>query len=135
MMWLRLGIIFLGTIGGLYGAVITTKPAFSSADIIEISGPLNIWGSYTMLLVLPYIAIYTVKEAYRLKLNIGDIRKVGLLLMLVVAPSISIGVYGQSKANVSNYVECKDERKVSSRYSSRTYAIDDSLCDVLQKND
>ncbi|EKO3401455.1 hypothetical protein OI845_004388 [Vibrio fluvialis] len=43
-----------------------------------------------------------------------------------------MATFSQSKANVANYVECKHERKVSSRYSSRTYAIDDEICATLK---
>ncbi|EEX41777.1 hypothetical protein VFA_001614 [Vibrio furnissii CIP 102972] len=55
-------------------------------------------------------------------------------MFVVIAPLLAIATFGQTKSNVSGYVECKHERKVSSRYSSRTYAINDEICASLKDN-
>ncbi|MCG3724783.1 hypothetical protein [Vibrio cincinnatiensis] len=111
------------------------EAAFYHSNIIRVAGLLNMWGSYVMLLIFPYFTMYTIKEQFRLSLNIGEINKVGIVLVLIVAPLLAMGTYSKAQSNVESYVECKSERKISSRYSSRTYAVNEELCSALSQHD
>ncbi|MCG6350369.1 hypothetical protein, partial [Vibrio fluvialis] len=106
--------------------------AFSDDRVIEISGLLNIWASYAILLVSPYFLMHTLKNMFNSSWHLGNANKIVILLIMIVAPVTAMATFSQSKANVANYVECKHERKVSSRYSSRTYAINDEICATLK---
>lgn len=102
--------------------------AFSSSDTITLDGLLNIWASCSGVLFSAYLIVYSVKEQFKLSINIGDINKMLILSCLAVSPLMAIGIYSKTKENVSGYVECTGERKASSRYSSRTYAVSQQLC-------
>jgi hypothetical protein len=102
--------------------------ALSDGDVIKTDGLLNIWASYSSLFLGLYIVIYSLKALWKLSLYIGEINRVLLVACLIIAPLLAIGTYSQAKANVADYVECKSERKLSSRYSSRTYARTEELC-------
>ncbi|WP_157617652.1 hypothetical protein [Vibrio mexicanus] len=105
--------------------------AFSNEDIVKIDGLINIWASNAMLLIFPYLALYVVKEQFKLPLPIGEINKVGVVLLIIVAPLLSLGLYSQAKSNVTSYIECSEQRTFTSRYSSRTYAISEDMCLTL----
>lgn len=102
--------------------------AFSENPVIKVDGILNMWASYGAFFIFSYLAAYYIKEKYELTWRIGEINRVLIFCSIIVAPLFAIGTYGQAKDNVSNYIECKSERKISSRYSSRTYAISANLC-------
>ncbi|QDC92985.1 hypothetical protein [Vibrio furnissii] len=134
MNYLRL--VFLGLLGFLAYWQVAGQigSAFSTNTVIKADGLLNIWASYSGLLICTYLSIYYLKDILNLSINIGNVNKVGILMFVVIAPLLAIATFGQTKSNVSGYVECKHERKVSSRYSSRTYAINDEICASLKDN-
>lgn len=132
MNFVRIIIGLLVTIGAYIQVSGQIASAFSNDSKIVLDGLLNIWASFGMLLICPYLTIYVIKDEFTLRLPIGDANRVLVILGLVVAPLLAIGLYNQSHANVANYVECKSERKLSSRYSSRTYAITEDLCQTLK---
>ncbi|WP_332405565.1 hypothetical protein [Vibrio metschnikovii] len=128
MIFFRIILFLIGSISGIWLVNDLILSAFSHDDIIKVSGLLNMWGSFVMLLIFPYLVVYVIKDKYKLSINLGEINRVGLIIMIVISPVLAMITYTQSKSNVINYVECKDERKISSRYSSRTYAISSELC-------
>ena len=107
--------------------------AFFSDDVVKIDGLLNIWAANASLLLGLYITIYSINEQFELSFRIGDINRVLILFCFLVAPLLAIGTYHLSLMNVINYVECKKERELSSRYSSRTYAVSQEVCESLDK--
>jgi hypothetical protein len=105
--------------------------AFGSSQIIKIDGLINIWTSNAGLLVGAYMVAYSINSQFGLSLKLGEINKVLLLSCVLIAPLLSIGTYTLSLDNVSDYVECKNERRVSTRFSSRTYAVSTDICESL----
>lgn len=108
---------------------------YSNEQIIIISGLLNVWASYSMLFICSYLVIHTLKKEFQLSWKLGDPSRVVFLITIIISPLLAIGTYSQAKSNVANYVECKSERKISSRYSSRTYALNEELCQQLKDKD
>ncbi len=108
--------------------------AFSESPIIKVDGILNMWASYGLCFIFSYLAIYYIKAKYELAWRIGEINRVLIFCSIVVAPLLAIGTYIQAKDNVSNYIECSELRKFSSRYSSRTYATSTELCQQLSQD-
>ncbi len=106
---------------------------FYNDNVINVPGILNMWGGYGMVLICPYLVIYVINDEFNLSLPIGNMNNVGIILMIVIAPLFAIGTYSKTKANVADYVECQSERNISSRYSSRTYAINEELCLSLKE--
>ncbi|EKO3438036.1 hypothetical protein NTE19_001882 [Vibrio fluvialis] len=103
----------------------------TNAPVITISGILNIWAAYGGAFIGAYLVLYFVKEQFHWSVRIGDFNRVIAVVGLLIAPLLAITTYSKALSNVDNYVECKSERKLSSRYSSRTYAISASFCDTL----
>lgn len=100
---------------------------FDNPNIIVIDGLLSMCGTVGSLWAAIYIIIYSIKEQFNLTIPIGEINKmiiIGLFLCLVIASSLNFKIH----SNISQYVECTDARKISSRYSSQTYALSTSLC-------
>ncbi|WP_367989854.1 hypothetical protein AB2S62_21840 [Vibrio sp. NTOU-M3] len=131
--------IYLRVIGcilmALWGYVLVNRQintAISTESVIKVDGLLNVWGSYAIALIFTYLTIYYFKEKLSLSLRIGDINRVLIILTLIIAPLFSLANYSQSKSNIANYVECKNERSFSSRYSSRTYAVNEEVCLALE---
>lgn len=74
---------------------------------------------------------YSINSQFGLSLKLGEFNKVLILSCALIAPLLSIGTYTLSLDNVSDYVECKNERRVSARFSSRTYAVSTEICELL----
>ncbi|MBF4323586.1 hypothetical protein EAY22_25735, partial [Vibrio anguillarum] len=70
----------------------------------------------------------SVKDEFNLSLPIGEINKVIIISVLVISPLFTVITYSKIHSNLENYVECSELRTLSSRYSSRTYAISPELC-------
>ncbi|EKO3425682.1 hypothetical protein [Vibrio fluvialis] len=132
MNYVRLVLFSVSTVVAFFFVEDSLQMAFSDDRVIEISGLLNIWASYAILLVSPYFLMHTLKNMFNSSWHLGNANKIVILLIMIVAPVTAMATFSQSKANVANYVECKHERKVSSRYSSRTYAINDEICATLK---
>ena len=96
--------------------------------VIEIPSVINIYSAYTVCLISIYIVLYTVKEQFKLNWKIGEINKTIFIIALLISPTLSIGTIIKANNIIHNYVECKDLREISSRYSSRTYAKSIELC-------
>jgi hypothetical protein len=120
------------TVGILFSFDLLEK-AFTTADIIKVDGVLNIWGSYGSSLIGSYSLLYWLNKIVAFPFSLGDFNKVGIILVIIIAPLLTIGTYAKIHANISGYVECHNLRKLSSRYSSRTYAISEELCHKLSK--
>ena len=118
---------------GLFLTYRQVSTAFSNQEIIEIDGLLNMWGSYGMLLIFFYLMLYHIKHSLLLSLPIGKPATLALIITIIVSPILAMGNYSLAKSNVANYVECKKERELSSRYSSRTYAVSQEVCESLDK--
>lgn len=132
MNFVRITLCLLVVIGAYFQVSEQITSAFSSSNKIVVDGLLNIWASIAMLLMCSYLTIYTIKDAFSLSLPTGEAKRVLLVLGLVIAPLFAVTTYTKSQSNVASYVECKRERKLSSRYSSRTYAISQEVCESLE---
>ncbi|MCL9783708.1 hypothetical protein M9194_19985 [Vibrio sp. S4M6] len=99
-------------------------------SIIERSGMVNILAGYSCLLIGFYLTLFWVKKQFQISINIGDIKKVvgGLLVASLI---LAIITFSAINRQIEGYTECKDKRKLSSRYSSQTYAISPELCKSL----
>lgn len=125
--------VLFATMSMIAGYFVTgdLNSAFSSDQVIKVSGVLNMWADYGAAIIGAYLTLYFTKEQFELSLRIGDFNRVIVFVALLIAPALAVGTYSKAMSNVGNYVECKDERQVSSRYSSRTYALTDSQCQTV----
>ncbi len=103
------------------------------SEFIVVDGMLNIWASISGILLGLFFLIYYVCFAFGYELSVIKLNKIALCLIFVVSPLSSVIIHHASSVKVENYSECKDLREISSRYSSRTYAISPELCDSLKQ--
>ncbi|MUJ21951.1 hypothetical protein [Aliivibrio fischeri] len=96
--------------------------------VVTIVGVLNLWGSVTCTFLGVYVAYYFIMELLKSPISHKQFNIIGVSLAIIIAPLLTLGVYSKSLSNVSSYVECDSLREVSSRYSSRTYAVSDEVC-------
>lgn len=128
MIWVRFAVsLMLCVIGGLL-SISTVDSAIDTNDIIVIEGLLNILGVSFCLFGGAYSSLYWLNNIVRLPFPVGNFAKPILIIAFVVSPTYSLTMYQILQNKVENYVECKELRKVSSRFSSRTYANNANLC-------
>lgn len=134
MILLRIGLSLLLAIWSGYSCFGIVNNMFTTANIIEVSGILNTWGAISGLLVGSYLVVFWLKKLVDIRVPIGELNKVGVVLILVISPLLTVASYSKIQINSNNYIECVDLRKASLRFSSRTYAKNESFCH-LQAND
>lgn len=130
MNYVRVVICALVTALAFYFTSKSIGAAYSNEPVIQIYGLLNIWGCYVLLFLCPYFAAYYMKEQHGFNFPLGNANQVVLILGLVLAPSLAIATQMKATSNVTGYVECKEQREISSRFSSRTYARNLKLCEL-----
>ncbi|MGR5285559.1 hypothetical protein ACP3V5_09595 [Vibrio maritimus] len=108
--------------------------AFSHGELITVYGLANMWGVYGALLVFFYLTLYHAKDAFSISLPIGDLNKTLLICGILVAPTFALATFGVTQTKLADYVECKSKREISTRFSSRTYAISVEVCESLDAN-
>lgn len=99
----------------------------SGNSIIERSGIVNILSGYGCLFIGLYFVVFWIKNQFQLSINIGEESKVvgGLFVFSLI---LSVITFSSINRQIEGYVECKDLREISTRYSSRTYAKKIELC-------
>ncbi|HDZ9267220.1 TPA: hypothetical protein RUZ06_003378, partial [Vibrio cholerae] len=131
MIYFRMLCSMLIAFGGWFLSKRQLDAAFSNADIIKVDGLLNMWASYGIFLLCCYLFIYYLSGIFKISFPVGEINKVIIVIAIVIAPLLAIGTSIKTKSNVAHYVECRDERTITSRFSSRTYALSSDLCSKL----
>jgi hypothetical protein len=111
----------------------TASIMFDTPDVIKVDGILNIGATYGGTLISIYLFFWWLNYLVKIPFPLGNMSRVLLLIALIITPLLAMGTYTKIHSNLTGYVECKSERKFSLRYSSRTFAIDESLCPELSK--
>ncbi|MCG6230233.1 hypothetical protein [Vibrio furnissii] len=128
MNYVRIALFSSMCLLSLYFVQDDVSSAFSNAPVIIISGILNVWAAFGGAFIGAYLVLLFMKEQFRLSIRLWDFNRVIAVVGLLIAPVLAIATYNKAHSNTQHYVECKSERKISSRYSSRTYAVTESLC-------
>ncbi len=104
----------------------------TSKDILVVDGMLNVWASISGVLIGLFFLLYYICQILDYEITDRKLNAISLMLIFIISPLISIAIRQASDNKVVNYVECKDLRELSSRYSSRTYAKTIDLCNDLR---
>lgn len=118
---------------GLWISDINMTGLYDIDDYIVLSSVINIWAGIACLLWGGYGIIYYLNSMLPISLPLGNFNKVTIFQGLVLAPIVALCIHYQLSTIVSDYIECKDQREISSRYSSRTYAISLEACELLNE--
>lgn len=103
-------------------------------EVYVIDGILNYWAVFGGFILSSIIIVYCVVEILKNKSLVTFLRKGILVGCIVIAPLLAIALKEMTLQRTSGYVECEKLRKLSSRFSSKTYAIDNNMCMILEDN-
>ncbi len=103
-------------------------------EVYVIDGILNYWAVFGGFILSSIIIVYCVVEILKNKPLVTFLRKGILVGCIVIAPLLAIALKEVTLQRTSGYVECEKLRKLSSRFSSKTYAIDSNMCMILEDN-
>lgn len=98
--------------------------------LIKVSGYLNNTSSFVLFgFFLPSIpmALLNVMTGIQLPRLTLRLMLFGALIFALIGHNVDSSL--RDKIKMSNYIECVSERELTLKYSSRTYALDPSLCD------
>lgn len=111
------------------------EQAFSEQrEVYVIDGILNYWAVFGGFILSSVIIVYCVVEILKNKSLVTFLRKGILVGCIVIAPLLAIALKEVTLQRTSGYVECEKLHKLSSRFSSKTYAIDNNICMILEDN-
>lgn len=123
-------IVLFGVFSGYYSSqniMLTTH----INEIVTVSGVMNIAAAYAGTL----LALCACSGWLAMNFNFPSpvLRDKGVIIIcLVITPILTYITHVEIEANIKGYVECKDQRELWSRYSSRTYAKTEALCLTLK---
>ncbi len=122
---------------GFWITEINLSPLLEYRDHVSLPGLVNIWagiaclfwGGYGVLYYLLHNKLKPKKDQIFFNFN-----KMTIMIGLMLSPILSLFVHQEISLMVESYIECKDLRELSSRYSSRTYAISPEVCESLKRS-
>ncbi|WCH28246.1 hypothetical protein [Aeromonas salmonicida] len=132
-----LRIIFFGfflSASVFFGWDILEQAFGEQREVYVIDGILNHWAVFGGFILSSIIIVYCVVEILKNKSLVTFLRKGILVGCIVIAPLLAIALKEVTLQRTSGYVECEKLRKLSSRFSSKTYAIDNNMCMILEDN-
>lgn len=101
-------------------------------DIVKVVGVMNIAGAYGTLLISAYAFVRVLCILLHWRFPNFNGNYIAYTVCLVITPILTYITHVEIEANIKGYVECKDQRELWSRYSSRTYAKTEALCLTLK---
>lgn len=117
---------------GFWITKINISPLLFESNMITVSGIINIWAGIACFFWGGYGSIYYIFHKHNSQSLILDFNKMTIFIGVIISPLLSILIFYNTNIKLQGYVECNNLRKISSRYSSRTYAKSAELC---QKSD
>lgn len=102
-------------------------------EVYVIDGILNYWAVFGGFILSSVIIFYCAIEILKNKSLVTFLRKGILVGCIVIAPLLAIALKEVTLQRTSGYVECEKLRKLSTRFSSSTYAVDNDTCIKLEE--
>lgn len=102
-------------------------------EFYVISGILNYWAVFGGFFISLIIIVYCVTEIFKRKLPSSFLNKGGIFSCIILAPLLAFALKEVTLQRTSGYVECKRLHKLTTRFSSQTYAIDNDMCIKLEQ--
>lgn len=116
-----------------FGLDILTKAFGTQRDVYVINGILNYWAIFSGFLSSLIIIYYCIVEILKRKPPVSFLREGILVSCVIIAPLLSFALKEMTLQRTSGYVECKSLHKISSRFSSTTYAVNNESCIKLEE--
>jgi len=104
-------------------------------EVYVIDGILNYWAVFAGFLSSLVIIGYCVTEIVKKKSAISFLRKGIIISCVIISPVISIALREAVFHRANDYVKCERLSKLSTRYSSQTYAVNNSKCVELEEKE
>ena len=103
-------------------------------EVYVIDGILNYWAVFAGFLVSLIIIIYCMAEILKRNISAAFFNKSAIISCVIISPIISVALREVVFHRANDYVKCERLSKLSSRYSSQTYAIVNETCIKLEEN-
>lgn len=103
-------------------------------SVYVIYGILNYWAMFGAFLFSLIIIVYCLAEILKINLSSSFLNKGGIVSCIIIAPLLAFALKEMTLQRTSGYVECERLHKLSTRFSSKTYAIDKDMCMILEDN-
>lgn len=128
-------ILFFGAIaaGSTFFGWDMLQQAFGEhREIYVIAGILNYWAVFSCLSSSLIIILYCSVEITTGKSLAAFLKKGILISCMLISPAISLSLKELTINKVNSYVLCNELSKVTSRFTSKTYAINNNICTTLE---
>lgn len=109
------------------------KAVGEQREVYVVVGIVNYWAVFAGLLSSLVIIGYCVTEIVKKKSPISFLSKGIIISCVIISPIVSFTLKEITSSRVNGYAECEDLSKLSTRFSSRTYAINSSTCLELEE--
>lgn len=103
-------------------------------EVYVIDGVINYWAVFGGFLVSLSIIAYCLSEILKKNLSAKFLNISVIISCVIISPVISIALREAVFHRANDYVKCERLSKLSTRYSSQTYAVDNSKCVELEGN-
>jgi hypothetical protein len=102
-------------------------------EVYVIDGILNYWAVFGGFLVSLIIIVYCLAEILKRNLSAKFLNVSAIISCVIISPIISIALREAVFHRANDYVKCERLSKLSSRYSSQTYAVNNEVCVKLEE--
>lgn len=116
-----------------FGWEMIAKAVGEQREVYVIAGILNYWAVFAGLLSSLVIIGYCVTEIVKKKSPLSFLSKGIIISCVIISPVVSFTLKEITSSRVNGYVECEGLSKLSTRFSSKTYAIDSSTCSEIEE--
>lgn len=116
-----------------FGWEMIAKAVGEQREVYVVVGILNYWAVFAGLLSSLVIIGYCVIEIVKKKSPISFLSTGIIISCVIISPVVSFTLKEITSSRVNGYVECEGLSKLSTRFSSKTYAIDSSTCSEIEE--
>lgn len=102
-------------------------------DVYVIDGILNYWAIFAGFLSSLVIITYCMTEILKKRASTAFLNKGVIISCALISPIISFALKEVTLYRASDYVQCDRLSKISTRFSSKTYAVNNDICVRLEE--
>lgn len=128
-------ILFFGSMASVsvfFGWEIFEKAFGEQRQIYVIDGILNYWAIFASFLSCLVIICYCIAEVLKKNASTSFINKGIIISCILISPIMAFTFKEITLYRASDYVQCDNLSKISTRFSSKTYAVNINLCKQIE---
>ena len=129
-------IFFFGAMASIsvfFGWDIFDEAFGSQRDVYVVDGILNYWAIFAGFLCSLVIISYCITEILKKRSSAAFLNKGIIISCALISPIISFTLKEITLYRASDYIQCERLSKISTRFSSKTYAVNNEICVRLEE--